>query len=78
MKTYKSSYQKLKGEIALLEEEINKLKSELSAKGNIFFMENKFLGVNCQVGGVVVNGVTTELIRTYINGNDTEITHENI
>ena len=32
MKKFNSSYQKLKSEISLLEEEINNLKNELSAK----------------------------------------------
>lgn len=78
MKKHNSSYQKLKSEIGLLEEEINNLKNELSAKGNIFYMENKYLGVNCQIRGVVVNGVTTELVRTYTNGSDIEVAHEKI
>ena len=50
-KKLNSSYQKLKSEISLLEEEINNLKNELSAKGNVFYMENKYLGVNCMVKG---------------------------
>ena len=77
-KKLNSSYQKLKSEIALLAEEINNLKLELSAKGNVFYMENKYLGVNCMVQGVVVNGVTTELVRTYTNGSDMEVTHEKV
>ena len=77
-KKLNSSYQKLKSEISLLKEEVNNLKNELSANGNVFYMENKYLGVNCMVKGVVVNGVTTELVRTYANGSDMEMTHEKV
>lgn len=52
-----NSYQRLKEKIRVLQEERNALLKELEAKGNAFFVSNKWLGVNRTVFGTVVNGI---------------------
>lgn len=48
---------KLKSKISKLQKENELLKSELIKKGNVFFQENKSLGVNKTSIGFVRNGV---------------------
>ena len=56
-----TSYQKRKAEVLQLKAEVETLKKELLAKGNIFFLENKYLGVNKTVYGFVSDGAWIKL-----------------
>ena len=56
-----NSYQKRKEEIKQLELEVNTLKRELISKGNIFFVDVKWLGSPKLVLGTVIDGELTVL-----------------
>jgi hypothetical protein len=57
-----NSYQKRKLEIASLKARIELLEKEISNKGNVFFAENKWLGINKMIYGVVVDG---QIVQTH-------------
>jgi len=57
-----NSYQKRKLEIEALRNEVALLKKELTNKGNVFFAEHRWLGINTMIHGVVVDGKT---VRTH-------------
>ena len=59
-----NSYQKRKAEIAVLEKQVEKLKEQLEAKANVFFMHRKWLGVGQQALGLVIDG-KIENLNTY-------------
>lgn len=54
--TRPSSYQKLKARLAESEENVATLKKELLAKGNVFFKDKMWLGINKVRLGAVIDG----------------------